>query len=61
MAELPSPQSLELAMCPPQAKTTVEAVALKVIRIRLDEDEEFRFPRLPSSLLMYSSFVIVPL
>ena len=42
LAALPLPQSLWLAMCPPQARTTVEAEALKVIRIREDDDEAFR-------------------
>ena len=48
-------------MCPPQARTTEAAEALKVIRIREDDDEEFRLPRLPLALLMYSSLVIEPL
>ena len=36
-AELPTPQSRPLAMCPPHASTTVEAFAVSVMRNRVEE------------------------
>src|SRR5215813_12137400 len=55
LAECPAPQSLWLAMWPPQASTTVELVAVKLID---RPDEECSALKLP--WLMYIAPVIEP-
>src|SRR2546426_7786170 len=55
LAELPAPQSLALAICPPQASTAVALLAMKVIEICVSDALAVR---LPSET--YETPVIVP-
>jgi hypothetical protein len=51
-AELPEPQSTDRAMCPPQAKITLELVVAKTITSRVSEELAVKSPRLPSALFV---------
>src|SRR5260221_851969 len=48
-AEFPAPQSVWLAMWPPNANSTLALVALNVMRMRLSDAATVRSPRLPSA------------